>query len=125
MEQRKYALERRYLDRFEVPDAQVVSYSNGSLTSTGTLADITKISARFEISHRVNIGDLLDLEIIIPEKGSIFIKGQVVRIVLSGTNSPPSVAVQFFPFGTDQRYNSMASYQQLNELTSEYSNSPA
>ena len=115
-----YGIERRYLDRFEVPDAEVIYRFAGSNESRGSLADITKISVCFETGHAFNNGDHIELEIIIPDKESITVSGHVVRIIEAEANSPIYAAVQFFPFGSDDRYNSMESYTQLNDLTEEY-----
>jgi hypothetical protein len=115
-----YGIERRYLDRFEVPGAEVVYRFAGGTESRGSLADITKISVRFETDHQFNAGDHIELEIFIPERNSISVRGNVVRIVNASSQAPVSVAVQFLPFGSDERYNTMESYSQLNNLTEEY-----
>ena len=115
-----YGIERRYLDRFEVPDAEVVYRFAGGAESRGSLADITKISVRFETEYLFNTGDHIELEIIIPDKENITVRGNVVRLVNSQGSQSLSVAVQFLPFGSDERYNSMDSYSQLNALTTEY-----
>ena len=115
-----YGIERRYLDRFEVPDAEVIYRFAGANESRGSLSDITKISVRFETMHAFNKGDHIELEIIIPEKEKISVRGHVVRTIDSETNLPLYTAVQFLPFGSDERYNSMESYTLLNDLTEEY-----
>ena len=51
---------------------------------------------------------------------NIHVRGNVVRIVNRKGSTPLSVAVQFLPFGSDERYNSMDSYSQLNALSEEY-----
>ena len=115
-----YGIERIYLDRFEITDAEVIFRFAGANESRGSLADITRISIRFETKHAFNTGDHMDLEIIIPDKENISVRGHVVRTIESKTNSPLYAAVQFLPFGSDERYNSMDSYTQLNALTEEY-----
>jgi hypothetical protein len=113
-------IERRYLDRFEIPDAEVVYHSEENSGIRGSLADITKISVKFEIDQSFNPGDLLQLEIIIPNKERIFVKGHIVRTINPMNGQPAYAAVQFLPFGSDARYNSMESYEQLDALTVEY-----
>jgi len=113
-------IDRRYLDRFEIPDARVVYQSEENSGKCGSLADITKISAKFEVSQSFKPGDLLQLEIVIPNKERIFVKGHIVRIINPLNGEPAYAAVQFLPFGSDVRYNSMESYEQLDALTIEY-----
>jgi hypothetical protein len=113
-------LERRYLDRLEIPDAEVVYISDTGTEEKGSLADITKISVRFEVSKQFNPGDMIHLEIIIPNKEKIAVRGHVVRTINSTEAEPAYAAVQFLPFGSDERYNSMESYTQLDVLTTEY-----
>jgi len=115
-----YGIERRYLDRFEIPDAEVVCRAGERSAIRGSLADITKISVKFEISMSFNPGDLLQLEIVIPNKEKIFVKGHIVRTIDPTNEQPAYAAVQFLPFGSDERYNSMQSYEQLDALTMEY-----
>jgi len=115
-----YGIERRYLDRFEVPDAEVVYRFAGGTECRGNLADITKISVRFESNQMFNTGDHIELEIIMPDKEHIAVRGNVVRMVNPEGREPLSVAVQFLPFGSDERYNTMDSYTQLHALTNEH-----
>ena len=112
--------ERRYLDRFEVPDAEVVYSVDENEKRVGSLADITKISVRFVVSQQFNPGDIINLEIKIPNKDKITVKGHIVRTVDSLEDNCAYAAVQFLPFGSDERYNSMDSYSKLDALTIEY-----
>ena len=112
-----YGIERRYLDRFEVPGAEVIYRCTPEKEFRGSLADITKISVRFSTEQTFNMGDHIELEIIIPERHSICVRGNVVRVINSKSSKTESVAVQFLPFGSDERYNTMTSYDQLNALT--------
>jgi hypothetical protein len=115
-----HGIERRYLDRFEIPDAEVVYHSEERSGIRCSLADITKISVKFEVSQLFNPGDLLQLEIIVPNREKIFVKGHIVRTINPANGQPAYAAVQFLPFGSDERYNSMQSYEQLDALTVEY-----
>jgi len=113
-------IERRYLDRFEVPEAEVTYQSTEGSVLRGSLADITKISVKFEVNDFFKPGDLLHLEIIVPNKDRISVKGHIVRTINKMDGKPAYAAVQFLPFGSDARYNSMESYEQLDALTVEY-----
>jgi len=115
-----YQIERRHLDRFKIPGAEI-SYilPDGSL-SRATLVDITRSSVRFEVKNDIKIDEIIELEIIIPRKEKIVIKGHVVWTSKSGSENPAYVVVQFLPFGSDERYNSMHTYEQLKELSAEY-----
>ena len=109
-------LERRHSDRFEVPGAMVQYQMNGEIKNQMPLKDITNGGIRFNISHHLQKGDFIELEIEIPENEKITVKGNVVW----ATNV--DAAVQFLPFGTDERYNSFESYQQIKNLMNEYIN---
>jgi hypothetical protein len=103
-----------------VPDAEVVYRFSDENRFRGSLADITKISVRFSSRHLFKKGDHIELEIIIPGKEKICVRGNVVRTINSKGEVPLHVAVQFLPFGSDERYNTMNSYEQLHALTEEY-----
>jgi hypothetical protein len=115
-----YQIERRHLDRFKIPGAEV-SYKlpNGS-SSCVKLVDITRSGIRFETKNGVNIGEIIELEIIVPRKDKIIIKGHVVWTSNPDSKNLPYAVVQFLVFGSDERYNSMQSYEQLKELSEEY-----
>jgi hypothetical protein len=106
-------LERRHADRFEIPGAQVEYRLNGSFSSKMPLKDITNGGARFAIQHRFTRGDEVELEIQIPMKDQISVKGFIVWA------TEADAAVQFLPFGTDDRYNSFESYEQIKTLMRE------
>jgi hypothetical protein len=84
------------------------------------LNDITKSSARFEVDHPMKKGEFIELEIIIPGRKKIHVKATVIRSSIPTTEHPPYVVVQFLPFGSDKRYNSMECYKQLSELIEQY-----
>jgi hypothetical protein len=88
-----YQIERRHLDRFKIPGAEISYKLPDGSWSRVILVDITRSGVRFETKNAVNIGEIIELEIIVPRKDKIFIKG---------------------------RYNSMHSYEQLKELSEEY-----
>ncbi len=115
-----YQLERRHLDRFKIPGAEISYKLPDGSSSRVNLVDITRSGVRFETKNAVNIGEIIELEIIVPRKDKIFIKGHVVWTSKPNSENPAYAVVQFLPFGSDERYNSMHSYEQLKELSEEY-----
>ena len=105
-----YQIERRHLDRFKMPGAKISYKLPDGSSSCVKLVDITRSSIRFEINNSVVIGEIIELEIIVPRKDKIFIKGHVVWTSKPDSESPAYAVVQFLPFGSDERYNSMQSY---------------
>lgn len=106
-------LERRYADRFEIPGAQVAYRMGGKVEAQMPLTDITNGGVRFAIQHDFTKGDLIELDIHIPQKCQIYVKGNIVW------SSDIDAAVQFLPFGTDTRYNSFESYQLIKDIMSD------
>ena len=115
-----YQIERRYLDRFKIQGAEVsLNLPDGS-SSRLPLVDMTRSSARFEVKNDLKIGEIIEMEIIIPHKENIHIKGKVVWTSKANADNPAYAGVQFLPFGSDECYNSMHSYEQLKKLSEEY-----
>ncbi len=115
-----YQIERRHLDRFKIPGAEVSYKLPDGSSSRVKLIDITRSGIRFEINNPVIIGEIIELEIIVPRKDKIFIKGHVVWTSKPNSENPAYAVVQFLPFGSDERYNSMQSYEQHKELSEVY-----
>ena len=115
-----YQIERRHLDRFKIPGAEVSYKLPDGSSSRAKFIDITRSGVRFEINNPVIIGKIIELELIIPQKDKIFIKGHVVWTSKPDSGNPAYAVVQFLVFGSDVRYNSMQSYEQLKELSEEY-----
>ena len=117
-------LERRHLDRFIIPDAKV-SYtaSNGS-SIVVPLTDISKSSVRFEMTTKMEAGNFIELELIVPSQEKILIKGHIIWTSNDNHNLEKNVysVVQFLPFGSDEQYNSTKSQAQLRELFKIYNN---
>ncbi len=119
-----HQVERRHLDRFKISGAKVSFNSNDRSVNLVSLLDISKSSVRFEFNGDLGPGDRLELEIKIPAKEKISIKGHIVRTSKADIEHPCCTVVQFMPFGSDERYNSTDSYNQLNEILKEYQNIP-
>ena len=115
-----YQIERRHLDRFNIPGAEIIYKLPDGTSSRVKLVDATRSGVRFEINNPVIIGEIIELEIIVPQNDNIFIKGHVVWTSKPDSENPAYAVVQFLVFGSDERYNSMQSYEQLKELSEEY-----
>jgi hypothetical protein len=112
-------VDRRHAVRLEVKGAEVFYKLESGQTSYKPLRDITKSSARFDVDHTIKHGDPIELEIIVPGKVNIVVKGKIIRLSDPASEHPSYAVVQFVPFGTDERYNSMLSYNQLSALIEE------
>jgi len=115
--------DRRYLDRLEIPGAKVeYILQNGRTARTG-LINLTKISVRFYIIHKFIAGELVNLSIKVKNRKTINVKGNVVWSQKAKENEykKANAVVQLLPFGTDERYNSIESYELLTQLEEEYS----
>lgn len=114
-------VERRNLDRFKIPGAKVLYYPSDGLSIIVSLTDISKSSIRFELTSDIKVGDIIDFELIIPSNEKILLKGHVTWI---GEEDPLKdsyyVVARFAPFGSDARYNSTHSYEQLNKIFKEH-----
>ena len=113
--------ERRYLDRFEIPGAKIQYRLQNEISATLELIDITKISVRFFVKHKISAGEYIELDILVKGKEKISVKGHVVWTLENDNNIKSSAVVQFLPFGTDERINSIENYEQLAQLVEEYS----
>ena len=116
--------ERRHLERFEVPGAQVMFKSNKGFRlferSIGPLPlkDITKNGACITLDQPLGKGTLINIVIRIPGQEKIKVKGHVVWS--SYPHDPLQAGVQFLPYGEGKLYNSFSSRQQLEQLTQQY-----
>ena len=121
--------ERRQLERFRIPEARVhykqhQGFKNAKeISEEGSLIDFTKISIRFKSKHTLQSGALVEMVILIPGKKKIHVKGHVIWSTEATENHLGYAVVQFLPFGTDERYNSMRAHDQLQKLEKEYQQS--
>ena len=109
-------LKQRQIDRFKITGAEVLYHTSENLAKRVPLIDISINTVRFKLSDDFNKREILDMELIIPPKEKIFLKGKAVRISMNNPKDPDSIAVQFSPFGSDKRYNSLNSFKRLNQL---------
>lgn len=116
-------LERRYLDRIKIPGAEVEYKSKDGNTTKGELIDLTKISVKFYIDCELNEGDFIEIVIYVEDREEIHVKGNIVWIKIVNENNISRTVgvVQFLPFGSDERYNSLDCYEKLIKLEKDYS----
>jgi hypothetical protein len=111
--------DRRYNERYPLPGATVSYKLNADNAVDKTLKDITHGGVCFEFSHSTEVGSQLEIEITIPGKESLVLKGNIVWTAVENVGEPGYAAIQFLPFGTDKRYNSMENHDKLKELIME------
>lgn len=119
-----HQVERRTVDRFAIIGAKVMYYTKDGISKLVNLTDISKSSIRFELKGDFKKGDELEIELILPFKEKILLKGNVVRASADDTKNHDFVTVQFAPFGSDDRYNSTYSLKLLNKLIDQCSETP-
>ena len=112
--------ERRNLDRFEIPGAYVTYNTSDGQFNTLPMFDISIGSIRFRYIGNLSKGYELTFGLLIPSKEKISLKGTIIQINKDIPEQKDFVVVQFAPFGTDSRYNSLYSHDQLNELFVQY-----
>jgi len=105
--------DRRYTDRFTVPDGKVIYKLSTGKATAAPIKDITNGGLCFELDEITHIGNQIELEILIPGKTKLILKGNIRWASLGAEEDRGFAGVQFLPFGTDDRYNSMKSHDQL------------
>jgi hypothetical protein len=84
------------------------------------MKDLTYSGVCFEVDGIMTVGDLIEMRIILPGEESITLKGNIIWSEMNASSKIVYTAVQFLPFGTDERYNSMEIYQKLKKIVSAY-----
>ena len=111
--------ERRYSERYPLPDAKI-TYKLGTGDSDETpVKDITHGGVCFEFSHSAEVGHQLEIEFEIPGKAKFVLKGNIVWTSAGSEDDPGFAAAQFLPYGTDERYNSMKNRDRLRNIIKE------
>ena len=108
--------DRRYNERYPLPGATVLYRINSERATETPVKDITHGGVCFEFSHSTDVGSQLEIEISIPGKDSLILKGNIIWTALEGTDTPGYAAMQFLPFGTDNRYNTMENHDKLRDV---------
>lgn len=108
--------ERRLLKRYKVPEAEVSYKASYGAINLVSLVDISKSGVRFEMDNTIENGDFIEIEIAIPTKEKIAIKGHVIWTSETTAKTPGYAVVQFLPVGKDDRFNSEESISQIDDL---------
>ena len=89
------------------------------MSTTVPLKDISISSVGFK--SKIDFKDIgsIEMELHFSLKEKILLKGRVIRISKDDSGDSNYVAVQFSPFGSDEKYNSPHSYSILKELINE------
>jgi hypothetical protein len=106
-------IDRRHSNRFEIPGARVYYQGEDGLKTETKLNNLTHGGARFRTGRKLNKGEVIELEIQLPERERILVKGYVVW------TSEMDAAIRFLAFGKKDSFNSFQSYQQLKLLINE------
>ena len=107
-------IERRHFERLYILGAKVLYKRKNGQAALMPINDLTLSSVSFRMKHPLKLGEHIELDIIVPDKEVINVKGIVTRLEI-----PTYAVAQFFAFGTDERYNSMDSYDQLKKIMNE------
>ncbi len=116
-----YLFDRRHSDRFLVAGATVHFQSRQGKLVQSPLSDLTHSSLRFEITENLIIGDEIEISVDVPGFNLVRIRGNVVWTSDPLLESPAYAVVQFLPFGTDPRYNSMQIRDQIKIIIKKFS----
>ena len=120
-------IDRRKLERVAIPDAWVIYHKDDALYRFGILLNISRSAVCFEIQDSLGIDAFLELEIVIPNKDKLILRGTNIREGESLFRDESTeiyyykyAVVQFAPFGTDERYNSMPILERLKSIEKEF-----
>ena len=72
--------DRRHRDRLKILGAEVIYTLKNGQFAIKPLMDLTRNSARFEVEHSIQNKDFIKLEIVVPGKDKIPVKGTVIRL---------------------------------------------
>ena len=112
--------DRRHSNRFSITGARVHFTNRSNEVVQVALADLTNSSVRFKIDEELIIGDELMIGIDVPEIRLVVVRGTVVWSANPLIEEPAYAVVQFLPFGTDSRYNSMHVREQIRNIIENY-----
>jgi hypothetical protein len=107
--------ERRVLKRFPIKGGKVTYSLAEGPESTVDLIDLSKNSARFQMTEKLANGDLVNLEITIPPNKPIKLNGRVVWISMAREAHPAYAAVQFIPYSTEE-FRTTPAFKQLDVI---------
>jgi len=111
-----YIIDRRKMERCTIPGAWIVFDQVGSTSRSGSVKDLSTSAICFRSDQKLKQGFSLNMTRSVSGEKDINIKGEVIRISERENANTFDVVVQFFLFGTYERYNSMNAYNQLKIL---------
>ena len=111
-----HSYDRRHSDRYYVAGGKVHFTTHKGEPAFSPLADLTQSSIKFEIDEELIVGDQIEVVIEVPGFRVISVKGWVAWTSNPLLDSPAFAVVQFLPFGTDPRYNTMRSHDQIKTI---------
>jgi hypothetical protein len=119
-------IERRELERFHIPEAQV-SYSiektfgtTEKITGKGKVKDLTTRGVRFEVDDEILPGALAEIKIRVPGYDAVTLHGYVIWTAVSDDDHKTYAVVQFHPFGMQKGFNTISAHKKLESLTEKY-----
>lgn len=122
-----FFVERRRLERFQIPNARVYYELESQFTDQipvegeGDLIDITVKGIRFESEDVLSSGARLRIKIRVPDEESIELIGNVVWTKKLDSSGSINSVIEFIDFDDEPGYNSLESLEKLEALYNEYS----
>jgi hypothetical protein len=117
-------MERRFIDRFQVPKARVRYAKENFIVLVSRampLKDLSKYGACIELKEEIDPGYVVTIKISVPGKKSISVKGKIIWSNSKETDFRHHAGIQFLPFGKGRKYNSFNSRQKLEYWTNQFS----
>jgi len=119
-------IERREYPRFKIPGARVVFYQeegfkgSESLVDEGLMDDCSLNGIRFETEKELIPGARVRLELVIPGKNTMAIKGNIIWTSFLSDKNKSYAVVEFSPFGNGKGYNSENVRNDLENIAEEF-----
>jgi len=108
--------DRRHSERFSVAGAKLHFKTHHGDTVESEIADLTNSSVRFKIAHDPISEDIIEVGIDVPGFHLVRIRGRIIWKSDPAQENPAFAVMQFLPFGTDERYNSMGTRNQIKTI---------
>lgn len=119
-------IERRHLERFKIPAAEVYYRQEAgfrdcvAVEAKGKMVDLTVKGVRFEADQKLCPGARIRVEVHVPDRERIALKGNVVWVGRVQDQGPLFAVVEFLDYADEPGYNPRQSLEQLEELRDNY-----
>mgnify|MGYP005835676173 CR=1 FL=1 len=119
-------IERRHLERIKIPAAEVCYRQEAgfrnceAFEAKGEMIDLTVRGVRFKGDQKLCPGARIYVEIHVPDREEIALKGNVLWVGQILDQDPYFAVVEFLDYADEPGYNSRQSLQQLEELLNKY-----